>query len=510
MKFGSFVYTFTTTMPGSRITTVKAAQAALKPISNPQADALRKLIDRPSVGSFDDTTRKRRNGEVVQRARAFGASDMDLPRLGGAKSYPFDKELTIEELRDILIKDLERTAEGKNRMLQYFPPEVEPDASRVAAAALIDNIHDKTFSSDGHIAELASPTLDKMCSDRKETVPNTLFELPTSCSVFPSGHFIHLQHQNESFTFSACMTGSIAWVVWPCTAGNLTILERAYENFAKDKEFDPIKRDVPSDLDGGIVCVQQRREVLRIPPFCPIMGLVLETAVIARYSMITCDSFLQLCRNIPLYKAFWKTEIYPEEKQRLFNRGLVDCFSTILAGEFDDNIDFRKMKYPISEPGPISSLLQSWDEIKGAVVELLSDSEKAILKDAWKNFLESAQTLKCLICGEPCRREKTRNLGRHFDEEHWFSATDSTVGPEKNTIEVKTHPLRKAQTKPKKSQHSQEQIVGTTLGQSERRPMHERQPRSEKKFKHEHNADSKDKVAHAEQMEVEMQVDTQN
>lgn len=340
-------------MRGSQITSIKSVQTALKQASSAHAEDFLYLVSSTKIGPFNDTTRKKRNGDIVSRAKAFGTGDLEIPRLRGVMTFPFGTVPTTEELRDILIKDLEETVGSDDQALQYVPQQAEAETNRAAAAELINNVHNKSYCSDRHIAHLASPTLDSMLCEKKDALPNTLFELATSCSVLPSGHLIPLQHQNESFTFSVCMTGSIAWIIWPCTKENLSILRRAYQTFAEDKSLDPKNLNVSGELDGGIACVQQLREVLRIPPFCPIMGLVLESAVIARYSTITCHSFLQLCRNLPLYKAFWKTEIDPERKQFAFTKALIACLTNILAGELDEEIDILKLKYPITEQGPI-------------------------------------------------------------------------------------------------------------------------------------------------------------
>jgi hypothetical protein len=311
------------------------------------------------------------------------------------------------------MKREERAEEG----LVYYPSENDSDADYESAVDLVMNIANPSFTADGCIPDLPSTTLAELGGFEEEEVPGHLFEVPTTCSVFPSGHLIDLQHQNESMAFCTLATGSIAWMVWPPDAYNLDTLRKAYGDYMEVLDTGEFA-DVARDLSGGVTCVQQAGEALHLPPFCPVIGLVLKAAVLIRYAVVTEDSFISMCRHIPLYKAWWSTEVSAEEKQAAFAAALCDCIIQTLQGNFD-NVDMETLKHPITEKGFLLTLLHAWDEIKEHVLSVMDAANTEQIKKAWDDFLNSSITQTCLICGERCRPGRNKNRSHHLEDQHW-------------------------------------------------------------------------------------------
>lgn len=129
------------------------------------------------------------------------------------------------------------------------------------------------------------------------------------------------------------------------------------------------------------------------------MGFVIETAVWAQYSIVTVDSFLAMCRNIPLLKAWWKTKVSGVGKRYEFVEVLAECVTLILDCELD-HVDVGDFKCPIAVKGTLLSLLEAWDELKDEFVSIMVEETAKKLMEYWVKFLISAKTLKCLICGQ--------------------------------------------------------------------------------------------------------------
>lgn len=424
-----------------RLTTAAAVRTTLKAVTSTYAELFRELIDSHKIGPWNTKS-------TIVRKR-FGPEEADYPYL--SKRSPFTKLPTIAELRDMLLVDVEKIEAGEEPPLMCFPPQDDAQADCAVVRDFITNLTKSSptldarrsrttkvslkqaIAFDRHVIEFTSRTLDAIVQESKqeskEEVGNGIFATRTTCTLFDASHIIELQHHNESRACMTLMTGTIVWVIWPPTDANLNTLQVAYEAFA-DSGSNKENLDVARDLEGGVTFVQQAGEMLRLPPFCPVMGLTTAPSVLAKYADVTVDSFLSMCHKIPFYKSWWKTEINPEQKQEAFANALQDCITLILEGDLD-HADKDSMKYPITEEGPMLSVLRAWHDIKDDVVGVMDTDTKRAMKEAWIKFMGNAKTQVCLICGMRCRNGDGLQSKQkaHFEERHWVSETvEENVG----------------------------------------------------------------------------------
>jgi hypothetical protein len=316
-----------------------------------------------------------------------------------------------------------------------MPPQKDGPLDRIAALNLINNLQDKTFTSDGYIAELHSETLDEIAAEHTTQPEDSIFSTAISCSVFPNQnlpnqHLLVLQHQNESTATITLLTGTIFWIFSPPTDHNIKTLTTGYQTFANDPTFsqDNLNR-VAESLTGGIIILQRTNEALVIPPFTISLALTLEPSVLAHSSITTTTNFLSLFSDlyIPLHKSWLGTEHNSAEKQRAFSEGLISTFADLLSTSYLSAEQKSEFKFPVTEPGPMVRVIENWDGIKAAVWDLLGDDAmRERLRVMWIELLLKATTQKCVICGQRCRRNRNSRKYRktrpdaHFRTKHWF------------------------------------------------------------------------------------------
>ncbi|KAF2866030.1 hypothetical protein BDV95DRAFT_649511 [Massariosphaeria phaeospora] len=402
------------------MTTLTAVRTALHASPSPHASSLNSLIDFAQISPLKTNTQA-----VIAR---FGPEKIDFPQKGRGLS-PFDPATlpSITELRDILLQDLEQTAQDGTSQPEYFPPpsscgesddDDDDDAGNIsehdAAADLINHVTDADYETSGVIPHLPSSTLDALCNAGKENWDDVLFETPTTVSVLSANTPLTLQHHNESTSFSTLLTGTVVYVVWPPTPHNFTVLQDAYDAFATSS-FDDTALDVSHRLEGGVTFVQSARETLRLPPFCLLRGLATTTAVLATYSIVTADTFVSMLHALPLLTSFWATETHGAAQKTAFGAALLDCLERILACEFEDE---AKVRHPVAPRGPLSALLRAWDGVRHDVFGVLDAETTARMKRAWMAFLVRVVGRNCVLCGRKfmCKRNETR---AHFEKTHW-------------------------------------------------------------------------------------------
>ncbi|KAF2107313.1 hypothetical protein BDV96DRAFT_589557 [Lophiotrema nucula] len=353
--------------------------------------------------------------KVNQRSKArerFGTDPLNLPQVGG-KISPFPSPLSIAKLQETLLKDLSTQKEGN---VVFFPPQEFPVEDIAKATDLINNIDDANYRWSGLIPSLASPTLDSMRKDCKEIFTNILGETQTTVSVLPQNTFLKLQHFNESFTYSTVLTGTMTSIIWPPTKHNLDILQYAYAHLAETNSLNSL--DVTEDLEGGVAFVQYPGDTVRCPPFGLMTAFAQQATVIAKYSVITADSFLMALRHLPFLETWWKTEIDESQKRSTFALAVCDIITQILDGDFD-TLDLEKLQYPLEKDSALLCLLNAWDEINNDVRRLLNDQAAGRLKQKWRAFLRGCQGNTCMLCGQKFKRSKGDGEKEHFETHHW-------------------------------------------------------------------------------------------
>lgn len=398
----------------ARIVSLTAVRAVLADTNAPAAALFTSLLENGKNSQLRAST-------VVKER--FGFTDADYPQLGKRHSpFRFLQDLPgPDQLQNLL---LEEVLSGAGKPI-YFPPPCSEEegaaASEVdAAIALINNLRNANYEADGMIPGLPCAHLDQVCEGGFEVWDNALLETNMSCSVFPSGCIISLQHHDETTSFSTLLIGSIIWMAWPPTEQNLSKLRRAYEAFGEHLDSD--KLDVAHELMGGVACVQSPGEAFRLPPHCIVLGLAREVSVLASYSILTVDQYLYTLRSkLPFLTAWWKTEANGEQKRKDFGAALVARIQHIISGELDMYKPQSYLTMAESErAGPLQALLQAWDEAKDQVVGVLDATHQLALAGTWKAYLTKVVGRNCAICGKSVQ-SKARDMGKHFDEAHWPS-----------------------------------------------------------------------------------------
>lgn len=298
---------------------------------------------------------------------------------------------------------------------------------------LIKSLTNPTFSVANTIVSFPSETLDQLCiKGSKEQSKDTLHTGVTSCTIISKGTIVPLQHSSEGMTVTTLLSGSMVWIIWPPTPHNLNILQTAYEDFAQD--FDEAKLNVAHDLDNGVILVQAEGEELRIPPFCPMMGIALQTSALAKYTVTTVDQFIATFRKAPFLMAFFDTEMDGARKKLAFNQQLLWWLDRLLNdeeinGDGDDS-DTEELdanyKLAFTEGGSLDTLLRSWNDVKEGLFALLGRQDAKVLCEIWTIFLDECAGRKCSICGGQVSHIWDA-MSNHFMKMHW-QRSEKVVG----------------------------------------------------------------------------------
>ncbi|KAH6619029.1 hypothetical protein C7974DRAFT_401351 [Boeremia exigua] len=397
--------------PPDRIVSLIKIREAVAKASSPHTALFISLLDNGKNLSY---------GSKQQAGRlAFGPGDFDFPGLGKRMS-PFGSDMLppLSELQKILIDDLQKSRQSdiqNDNMNAVWSAETARTQERDEVLELLNSLTDDSRANSGMTVTFPSPSLDSMCTDADIKQDNLLRESMTMATILPADTFLPLQHSNEGSTFTTLMSGSVAWIIWPPSKHNLGILKSSYEAFSE--AFDSSKLDVTSQLRGGMCLVQTVGEAIRLPPFCPIMCLALDTSVMATYSVVTANQLADMLGKLPMLLAWFETEIDGERKKKEFVTAFLSHFSAILDGDFE-TVEPKKWKYPYPEGSPLHSLLRTWDEIKYAVASILDPTEAEKVIVMWEEFLRDVKGRECWICGKRIN-SKLKDTRKHFEDRHW-------------------------------------------------------------------------------------------
>ncbi|KAF2847185.1 hypothetical protein T440DRAFT_540084 [Plenodomus tracheiphilus IPT5] len=364
------------------------------------------------------------NAGATQR-RGFGPTEDHYPQLSREMSpYSNADPFSLQELQDMSLHELSRARDYFGGRPVYWAPSDNDNGTVEAneqnpSLQLIRSLTDPDIIAQDAITSFPSETLDQMCMEANLALPeDTLHISHTTCTIISKDTLIPLQHSNEGTTATTVLAGSIIWIIWPPTTHNLDILQAAYEAFAP--ECNEATLEITSELTGGIVLTQIEGEGLRIPPYCPMIGLTLHTSVLATNSTTTIADFIYMLSKARLLKAWFRTEIDGKNKQTEFNKRLLKCFGLLLNGETnpEDPELSAAFKLPMAENGPLQDLLTVWEIIKDGLAELLGPADASVLADIWADFLIDAKGRECRICGVKISN-KMRLMRGHFWEKHW-------------------------------------------------------------------------------------------
>lgn len=351
----------------------------------------------------------------------FGPNETDFPGLGKRLS-PFEasKLPSLEDLQKIVTNDLriarEQYGQYSHIVQTNSTDSEDSDLRTLQSLTNIDSVVD------GTVLSFPSPSLDDICGDSKLEYEDSLRESMITATVLPRNTILPLQHSNEGTTFTTLLSGSVAWIIWPPTEQNLKNLQASYETIADSLDGSGSK--VANELEGGVCLVQTTHEALRIPPFCPMICLSLETSVLATHSVVTATQLAEMLRKLPLLLPWFQTETDGERKEKEFVAALLPHISAILQCKFEPT-GFKKHRYPYGQDGPLRTLIQTWDDIKDLVAGILDAAETEHLKGMWEDFLRNARGRECWICGNSIQN-KQRDMRTHFETAHW--PTTETAG----------------------------------------------------------------------------------
>lgn len=373
--------------------------------------------------SLMDNGKNHPHGCKLAQRLVFGPEESDFPGLG-KKLSPFDasKLPSPKHLQKLLANDLQRVRQQFSHYTnQVFYDSEESMTNNQGTEKdridfeLLNSLTDTANTTSNGILSFPSSLLDDICGDTKVDYDNVLRESITNAIVFARSTLLSLEHSNEGTTFTTLLAGTIAWLIWPPTEQNLDILQSSYEAFSES--FDHTKMNVADQLEGGVCFVQTVGEAIRIPPFCPMLCLSLETSVLATYSVVTVDQLDGILRKLPLLQAWFGTEIDGERKRLDLITVLLNHLSSVLQGRFEPT-DITRHKYPYVQKGPLHSLLNRWDHVKSNLARMLSSADTERVKGSWGDFLRNTRGKECWICGMDIRN-KLRNSSRHFEAKHW-------------------------------------------------------------------------------------------
>ncbi|KAH9865256.1 hypothetical protein IAQ61_009203 [Plenodomus lingam] len=364
------------------------------------------------------------NIRAVQRHK-FGPTEDHYPQLSREMS-PYSKAdfLTPQELQDMCLRELSRVRDYFGSRPVYWAPSSHVDGTVEAndqdpSLQLIQSLTDPDIEAKDAVASFPSETLDQICLEADlATADDVLHTTHTTCTVISNETLIPLQHSSEGTTTTTVLAGSMIWIIWPPTTHNLNILRATYEEFALECKEEAL--DATRDLEGGIVLTQIEGESLRIPPYCPMMGLSLHTSVLATNSTTTISNFISMLQKAPLLKAWFRTETDGKRKQADFSNRMLNSLDLLLNGDEDPESEnlARLLKFHDSNNGPLQDLLRVWDAIKNDVADLLGPADALVLADIWGDFLIESKGRECRICGVKIKN-KLRLMRGHFLKRHW-------------------------------------------------------------------------------------------
>ncbi|KAF2016961.1 hypothetical protein BU24DRAFT_490222 [Aaosphaeria arxii CBS 175.79] len=391
--------------------TLVAVRTRLLMSKSPVAKSLLDLIENKEIGplkSFSSVVRD-----------SYGPTELYFPKLNRSMAI-LTTVPSQEDLHDIIRRKFES---HDNKLGSSSASLSDPGATSsqflISEGALASLRHSSGYlATDIVLPNMIVEEIQEKCTPEKRGLrhANELFTVPTTVSILPQDATLGLQHNTEAFTYSTLLSGSMVWMIWPPTEHNLATLRNAYDAFAKTHDQDSFK--ILEKFEYGVTFVQKAGDGLRIPPFTPMLALTMEPCVLAKYQVITKDSFFACLEKLPLYMSYWATEPLGAQMKAEFGRGIVSAIAEILTGAFD-RIDLNTMRNPIKEKSNILTLLRTWDNVKMGLIGIMDPETKKRLKHVWVTFLTRTTTQRCLICGGAVRRDRPGHEEGHFSRFHF-------------------------------------------------------------------------------------------
>lgn len=410
--------------------TASAVRSALKKLTTGHATILMTILDNARVGPL------KTNPQSYTRER-FGEGADDYPALG-KKVSPFAAENipSLPQIHEFCMRELEDVRGYFAERPVYYTPHIESDSEDILDPSIqtIQGLVDDSVASET-IVSFPSKTLDELRVDPgHESATSTLRFTPTKCTIIPTDTILPLQHSNEGTTTTTLLHGEVIWIIWPPTPHNLSVLTAAYSGY-----IESVPIDTADKLEGGVMCIQSAGEALRIPPFCPIMGLSTKVTILATQTATTMPQFLRMLQHLEMIHVWFDTEIDGEKKRSNFTAGMLKALDALLNGaikkrkknhnnadDADEDSDSDKDNHQ-TQPGHIwaahlPQFLALWDQINPTIATLIDPADFLTLKASWKDFWIARPGRKCALCGR--RAANKKELRKHFFQQHWVGRED--------------------------------------------------------------------------------------
>ncbi|PVI05940.1 hypothetical protein DM02DRAFT_667936 [Periconia macrospinosa] len=402
--------------PPKRQITLKDVQACLSANSTlPYSRLLRELVTTNANSPLKCTPKT---------AGRFGSVMVTLTKQSPFR-YTLKTVSTPARVRDVLLNELE-THKEKDPSARFCCPHINDSTDAMSdedtAKHLINQLPHPTFTAPHCIPDLPCPYLDGISSfPEDDTCSFPAIQTMLSTSVLPAGTPIPLQHQNESTAYCTLLVGSIVWMVWPPTRENLTALQTAYDSCsANPSSAGSILDETAKRLIGGVTFVHNVGEVMRLPPFCIILGQAMKMSAVCKYSVVDASRIVPTLKMLPFIRSWWLMDGAGIERRTKFGSALLDVVEEILNGAFET---FKAEEYSVlgaeQRKGVLTDLLEAWDDIIHGFMGILTAERANELKEMMKELLEmvGGVAVTCAIC-----RTSTgmgASLSDHFDNEHW-------------------------------------------------------------------------------------------
>jgi hypothetical protein len=399
------------------MTSLVKVRVALKTADTANATLFTSLIDSGSLAPYS----WKGKDAAKRKIGLDGPDDQWYPVLGRKQApVSLPTTLTTKDVQEICLRDLPEAREYYGGRLSYFTPsDTAHDQNKTseedAGMQVINDLADANDAASGAVVSFPSEALEEMCSKGSILLENTLRATMTTCTVLPSDTLLALHHNNEGTTVTTLLCGSVAWIIWPPSDHNINTLQNAYEQYAKD--FDEAKMDVAKDLEGGQIFVQTVGDGLRIPPFCLMMSLALQTSVLATNSHVTVKNFITMLSKLPLLKAWYQTEADGARRLTDFKASILRYLDLMLNGD-DEHEDRNILKLSRTKDGLLDSLFSTWDDIKDDLAAMMGPADSVTMVKIWEMFLISILGRGCRMCNKGIR-SKHKLMKKHFIDAHW-------------------------------------------------------------------------------------------
>jgi hypothetical protein len=376
-----------------------------------------------------------RNKDVA----VYSSSDWDQPILWPVRYIPFGTLPPIERIQAVLKHDI-----GGANKFQFEPSLGAPEQDATAAAKLLDNICNPSYSEPGSIVRMQSPTLDKARTQEfKWHAAGNLCHTPFLIKISPKNETTDVNYNDLTY-ITTLLTGTKVWFTFPPRHSNLLLLREEYTRLRGSATCTIFPHLAPK-LQHGIAIVQKPGQTLMLPPFWAFVAFCTATCVSASTHMATALKLLDRLEHIELYISHIRMLPSKAAEQASYAH-----YATSLAMHLDLVLNSGSADAQVK--AEIRRVCNVWDKGAGtgpagmllkhlvaALCACVEDGEEAVrlvglFEGVWLKFLDEKRKKKseCRLChvrieGLEGEGSPTERLARHFREVHLGVASQEAV-----------------------------------------------------------------------------------